>query len=488
MSRWTDHVDLLGDFASGPGPLYTRLAQALESAIETGALPAGSRLPAERPLAGSLGVSRTTVVLAYARLREAGLVESRQGSGTFVPRRPQPSPRRSQREGPGRSFLVDSVTRAAAEEPADTISFMGACLPAGDELLAEAWDEARADIEALGAHAGYSPQGLPTLRSAIAEDFDRRGLPTSPDEVLVTGGAQQAIDLVARLLVPPGAAVALEDPTYLGAIDAVGLAGARRVSVPVGPDGVDVAALRRVVAEETPALTYLVASFHNPTGALLPEADRREIARLAEEKRTTIVEDESLVELGFSSRPPRPIAAFAPAAPVLTVGSLSKLFWGGLRVGWVRAARPLVDRLTRLKVTADLSGSVLGQSLAARLLRRRQEVAQRRRRESLARLDHLSALLRDRLPEWTFEPPRGGLTLWVQLPAPVAEELSRVALHHGVSIVPGSVHSPSGGCRDRVRLPFVLDADETSEGIARLARAWSACPRPAAERRLRVIV
>jgi len=236
MPKWTDRVDvsLVGDFTSGPGPLYTRLARSLESAIERGALPPGTRLPPERPLAESLGVSRTTVVLAYGRLREAGLVESRQGSGTFVPRRSPTPTRRPARESQGRSFLVDSVTRAAAEEPADTISFMGACLPAGDGELVAAWEDARADIESLARHAGYSAQGLPALRRAIASDFERRGLPTSPDEVLITGGAQQAIDLVTRLLVRPGAAVALEDPTYLGAIDAIGLAGARRVSVPVG--------------------------------------------------------------------------------------------------------------------------------------------------------------------------------------------------------------------------------------------------------------
>jgi DNA-binding transcriptional MocR family regulator len=253
--------------------------------------------------------------------------------------------------------------------------------------------------------------------------------------------------------------------------------------------GADVEALKRLVAETAPALVYLVPTFHNPTGTVLPESGRREVAHVAEKSGTPILEDESLVDLSFGTDPPPPpIAAFAPQAPVLTVGSLSKLFWGGLRVGWVRGPRPLVVRLTRLKVTADLSGSAVSQALANRLLPHRKDVARRRRRESSARLEHLSALLRERLPEWTFVRPEGGLTLWVRLPSPVAEELTRVALRHGVSIVPGPVHSPSGGCRGHVRLPFVMEADVMAEGIARLARAWEACGQPDRGRRLGVIV
>jgi len=167
---------------------------------------------------------------------------------------------------------------------------------------------------------------------------------------------------------------------------------------------------------------------------------------------------------------------------------LSKLFWGGLRVGWVRGPRPLVAQLTRLKVTADLSGSAVSQALATRLLPRRDDVARQRRLESSARLEHLSALLRNGLPEWTFARPEGGLTLWVRLPSPVAEELARVALRRGVSIVPGPVHSVSGGCRDHLRLPFVLEPEATAEGIARLVRAWEACGQADRDRQLGVIV
>jgi DNA-binding transcriptional MocR family regulator len=459
----------------------------MQSAIEAGELAAGTRLPPERPFAQALGVSRTTVVLAYGKLRERGLLESRQGSGTWIPRRTgfsHPTPRDER----SRSFLVDSLARAASDAPADTIAFMGACLPGSGLALDEEWRAAQADLAELACGTGYSPQGWFPLRRAIAAHFETRGLPTTPDEILVTNGAQQAIDLVGRLLVGRGEAVVLEDPTYLGAIDAFTLAGARLLPVPVGPAGVDLPALRRATQQATPALVYLVPSFHNPTGSLMPEGARREVAALAEATGVAIVEDESLAELTFGAEPPPPIAAFAPRATVFTVGSSSKLFWGGLRVGWVRAPRPLVTRLTRFKVAADLSGSLLSQALATRLLARRDEVARMRRRESRRRFLALTALLRERLPEWTWTEPAGGLTLWVRLPTANAEELARVAPRHGVSVVPGPVHSPSHGFADRLRLPYVMDEGSLAEGVARLARAWQECGKPTGERRLDVIV
>ena len=256
----------------------------MQSAIESGELAAGTRLPPERPLAEALAVSRTTVVLAYGGFASRAWSRAAKAAGRGSRAAPR-SRARAPRDERSRSFLVDSLARAASDEPADTIGFMGACLPGSGLALDEEWRAAQADVAEIACGTGYSPQGWPPLRRAIAAHFEARGVPTTPDEILVTNGAQQAIDLVGRLLVGRGEAVVLEDPTYLGAIDAFSLAGARLLPVPVGPAGADIAALRRITQQATPALVYLVPSFHNPTGSVMPEGARREVAALAESER-----------------------------------------------------------------------------------------------------------------------------------------------------------------------------------------------------------
>jgi DNA-binding transcriptional MocR family regulator len=159
---------------------------------------------------------------------------------------------------------------------------------------------------------------------------------------------------------------------------------------------------------------------------------------------------------------------------VLTVGSLSKLFWGGLRIGWIRASEELVARITRLKIMADLGGSVVGQLGAVRLLAEAERVRQARRREMRERLDRLTKLLARHLPSWRWEAPAGGLSLWVELPHGDAGAFAQVAMRHGVAVVPGSLASPTGGCAERLRIPFVLEAAPMKEGVERLARAWAA--------------
>ena len=218
---------------------------------------------------------------------------------------------------------------------------------------------------------------------------------------------------------------------------------------------------------------YLVPDFHNPTGRLLDGARRREVARLAAEFHVPVMEDTVQAELWFDAPPPAPIAAFDLAAPILTVGSMSKVFWGGLRIGWVRADEATIARLGRLKAVTDFGTPVLAQLVAARLLDELDDVAARRRDELTLRLGVLTAALERWLPDWTFEPPLGGLSLWTQLPEPESAQLARVAVEHGVTVVPGSTFT-MGEQRhaDRVRLPFVAPPDVLEEGVRRLATAW----------------
>jgi DNA-binding transcriptional MocR family regulator len=468
-------LSCLGRWTEGSGPVYRRLAHAIRASVERGEVRSGERLPSERLLAERLGVSRTTVVSAYDELRRDRIVESRQGSGTRVAGTPSSGrPALMLRDDPSGSFRRHPVWRSLTEGPGATIEFLGAHLPAPDALAREAARMDEKSLRELTKGPGYLPMGLPALRQAIARHLSASGLPTVEDQVLVTHGAQQAIGLAAALLCDRGDAVLIEDPTYLGSIDIFTGRGARLVTVPVGGDAAWVARLREAIVRAAPRLVYLMPTFQNPTGAVMPEAVRRSLARLSREMQVPIVEDNTLADLSLGVRPPAPIAAFDDAAPVLTVGSLSKLFWGGLRIGWIRASEEILLRMTRLKIMADLGGSLFGQLVAVRLLADAERVRAIRRREMRERLDRLTKLLARHLPEWTWEPPAGGLSLWVRLPRGDASAFAQAALRHGVAVVPGALASPSGGCADRLRIPFVLDAAPMREGVERLARAWEA--------------
>jgi DNA-binding transcriptional MocR family regulator len=472
----------LGRWSDGEGPVYRRLARAVAAAIDRGELEPGSRLPAERALAAALALSRTTVVSAYEQLRQAERVESRRGSGTRVSGSFSRGPGLRLREDPSGSFRRHPVYRSLVEGSGETIEFLGAHLPAPEllpRMLARV-DERRLRELSLG--PGYLPMGLPDLRRAIAAHLAGWGVPTVEEQVMVTHGAQQAIGLAGALFLERGDAVLIEDPTYLGSIDIFTGLGARLVPVPPGGDAAWLSRLKELVARTGPRLIYLMPTFHNPTGRVMPEACRRGLARLAREMRVPILEDNTLADLSLSGRPPAPIAAFDAAAPVLTIGSLSKLFWGGLRIGWIRGAEDLLARIARLKIMADLGGSLVGQLGAVRLLKETERVKQGRRREMRERLDRLKTLLARRLPSWQWEEPAGGLSLWVKLPHGEADAFAQVALRHGVAVVPGTLTSPTGGGTDRLRLPFVLEAAPMREGVERLARAWAAYAAPGVRR------
>jgi DNA-binding transcriptional MocR family regulator len=467
-------VRALGKWTDGEGPIYRRLARALEAVIDRGELEPGTRLPSERTLSAALALSRTTVVSAYEELRAGDRVESRRGSGTRVRGSASRGPGLRLREDPSGSFRRHPVYRSLVDGPGDTIEFLGAHLPAPEMLSREL---ARVDerlLRELARGPGYLPMGLPSLRQAIASHLTGWGVATAEEQVMVTHGAQQAIGLAGALFLERGDTVLVEDPTYLGSIDIFTGLGARLVPVPVGGDAAWIARVRELVARTSPRLVYLMPTFHNPTGAVMPESARRALARLAREMRVPILEDNTLADLSLSTKPPAPIASFDAEAPVLTVGSLSKLFWGGLRIGWIRASEELLSRITRLKIMADLGGSLVGQLGAVRLLGQADHVRQARRREMRERLDLLTKLLRRHLPSWKWTAPAGGLSLWVELPRGEADAFAQVALRHGVAVVPGTLASPSGGCGDWLRLPFVLEPEPMREGVERLARAWAA--------------
>ncbi len=460
----------LGTFSRGDGPLYQQLAQAITLAVERSDILPGTRLPPERSLADALKLSRTTVVQAYARLREAGTIESRHGSGTWVRRAGKtawPSP---QEHEVSSAFRRNVVFRSLIERSDDTIGFVSAQLPPLPEVNAAAKEVARQGAKNPGDSEGYIPMGLPALRQAVAVHLGQTGLPTRAEQVLITNGAQQAISLVAGLLVARGESVITEDPTYIGAIDVLVSAGARVLTLPGAADGIDLDRLRALLAVR-PRLLYVVPTFHNPTGALMPDHTRREIARMSEELQVPVVEDNTLAGISLGRSPPPPIAAFAKNAPILTIGSLSKVFWAGLRVGFIRGPETWIARLGRFKALSDLGSPLFTQAMAVLLLEHMPAAETDRRREVSAKLELQTRLLAKHVPAWTWKKPAGGLLLWARMPVGDADELAEIAQRHGVTLVPGSANSPDHRFADCVRLPLVADAATMKEGIARLGRA-----------------
>jgi DNA-binding transcriptional MocR family regulator len=463
--------DLLDNWAIGDGPLYRRMADRFRVAIESGRLGPGTMLPPERQLADTLSVSRSTVVAAFEDLKRTGHLEARQGSGTWVRGRARPADE-------GNRKLVEqldehAIVRDLSGAPAGTIEFTAAavdCAPEVTNTLA-ALDPQLLERWSVG--HGYSPQGHEGLREVVAQRLTSIGLPTSASEVLITGGATQALLLAARLYLEPGAPAVLETPSYAGAIDVLHAAGARLLSVDRDASGARTDQLADVVARSLPRLVYLVPDFHNPTGGVLAERRREEVAQLAGDFHVPVVEDIVQRELWFDRPPPPPIASYAPDAPILTVGSMSKVFWGGLRIGWMRGSRDVIARLARMKAVTDFGVPMFAQLLSAQLLPSIDTTAAWRRRDLAGRLDVLSEALDKHLPEWRFERPAGGLSIWAKLPSPTADELVRRAVVHGVSVVPGSTFAVDHRRHtDRIRLPFVAPPDVIEEGVRRLAEAW----------------
>ncbi|MGX6449613.1 MocR-like transcription factor YczR, partial [Patulibacter sp. S7RM1-6] len=379
----------LGDWreqAPRGGPAYRRLADGLQALVLDGRVAVDVRLPGERDLAAALGVSRTTVSAAYAALRDEGHLVSRHGSGsrTAVPGNGPP-------RAAGALIAVDDD---------GSIDLGAAAMPAAPGVHAAY----RAALEQVPAHLatpGYATLGLPALRQEIADRYARRGLPTTPDQVLVTLGAQHAFSLVLQLLVGPGDRVVVDHPTYPHAIDAIARAAARPVPVGMTATGWDVEGVLAALRQTAPRLAYLLPDFHNPTGLVMPPEDRERIAAAAARARTTLVVDESLVDLGFDGPPAEPFAAHAPADDVvITLGSMSKGHWGGLRLGWIRAAVPTVAALAGVRSAVDLGTPIVEQLACTTLLRDDAEPLAERRALLAGQRDRLLAAVAAHLPAW----------------------------------------------------------------------------------------
>ncbi|MEV6346715.1 PLP-dependent aminotransferase family protein [Actinoplanes sp. NPDC051851] len=451
---------LLGRWHSLPGrhksPDYAALAAAVRGLLADARLALGVRLPAERELAEALGISRTTVSAAYRALRESGHLTSRRGAGSWTT---LPTGHR--------------VATSGLWTPDDDLDMidMGVAASAAPVELVGAARAAAEDLPRYLGSAGYHPTGLAELRAAIADRYTERGVPTSAEQVLITSGTQQALDLVLRLSVPAGAPVLVETPTYPNALAALAARRAR-----ISTHGMDTATgwdgelLLGALRQTRPRLAYVIPEFHNPTGHLMPAELRERMVATAHSTGTELVADESFVELPLDDTAmPPPVAAFDRHSRVMSIGGMSKPYWGGLRIGWVRASAPMVQRLAAIRVGVDMASPVLEQLVAVRLLQQSTEIVQARRAQLRFRRDTLVTALREMLPEWRFSVPAGGVTLWAEMDGPISSALSRAAEEVGVRLAPGPRFGLDGTLERFLRLPFTLAADDLTEAVRRIA-------------------
>lgn len=448
-------VRLLGNWqeASSRTPIWRQLADALRLLIVDGRLALETRLPGERELAAALNISRTTVASALGQLREEGYLYSRQGSGSRI-------------------ALPERPVDAAVNQPAPlAVNLAVAALSAGPEIH-QAFSHALKIMPQHLSNTGYDQQGLSHLRGAIARRYSERGLPTREDEIMVVNGALSGFALVLRLFTGPGDRVVVDAPTYPMAISAIQGASCRPVSVALPQQGWDCAGLAATIAQTAPRLAWLMPDFHNPTGRCMDSATRQQVADIAAQTRTTLVVDETMVDLWYDAPPPPPLASYNPDAPVITIGSAGKSFWGGLRIGWIRASSRTIASLVQARDSLDLGSPLLEQLACCWLLENEKTLLPSRRAMLATRRDMCGALMTEYFPHWRFTPPEGGLSFWVELPGMLATLFSVRAESRGIHIGTGTRFGLAGAFDRYLRLPFTLSDDELRSAFNTLQPLW----------------
>lgn len=451
-------VQLLGDWR-GNGHSYLELSDSVALLVRDGTVPVGTALPAERPLSEALGVSRTTVSASYQRLRESGLAQSRQGSGTVI---------RVQRAGRGPDTAAESAD----------IDLTTAC-PLPWSGIAALSARALAEHPEAFLLTGYDTLGSLELRQSIAERYTSRGLTTSPEQIMVTLGAQHANFLIARTLLRRGDRSLIESPSYPNAREALAATGALIAELPVASDGYDAASILDIARRTSPRLAYLIPDHHNPTGQSMPEELRAELIATLTAQGAFVLADETTAELTLGTR--RTVLPFAAAAEyahqqdaVITVGSLGKTVWGGLRIGWIRATPELISRLEVSRRIGDLGTGTWEQVVACLALEQYNEILEERAIQHAAQYRVLAEQIAADFPEWTLPQVAGGVSAWVDLGGRHSSRLARAGSRHGVRLAPGPRFGSPGVFERFIRFPFSAPSADLRESVARLRLGWDA--------------
>jgi DNA-binding transcriptional MocR family regulator len=464
-------------------PIYRQLIRHIRAQIESGELPAGTRLPASRDLARQLNISRISVVNAYAELRAQGFLSAHAGRGTFIAGDGAPSNGGSNGHAhhPETPTTPDRSIREMMRmgRKPGVISFGQGAPPPEFYPVRHLRDALNIVFERDGARAldyemaeGYMP-----LRMAVRDYVSALGIRCSADQVLITGGTQQALDLVVQALLSEGDLLVTENPTYLGMIDIVRTRRVQVHGISLGEDGIRLDMLENYILDNHPKLIYVMPTFHNPTGTVMPLHRRRQLLNLANEYKIPVLEDAVYHELRYEGESLPPLKALDDTGIVIHASGFTKMMLPGVRIGYLITDSTHYERLLRVKQAADIATPGLNQR-AMHLLLERGVLAQqleRNNRELRRRRDAALAAARYLPPGTTWNVPQGGMYLWAQLPksGPTAAELYINAVQMGVAYAIGSVFYTNACGSHRIRLNFGAHRPaDIEEGFKRLGRAW----------------
>jgi 2-aminoadipate transaminase len=477
-------------------PLYVQLRDQLRALVHAGDLRPGDRIPASRELATTLGVHRTTVANAYAELESEGLIQGHVGRGTFIQRNgnglkitPPAPPVLNGGNGIRWELLFadergdEVLTRLTASAPEDALSFVMA-RPAPELFPVEELQTCvnavlrreATEVLNLGPSDGYPP-----LKEALLEMLRRDGIGAKDENLLITDGCQQSLDLISKAFVRQGDAVILENPTYPGALAIFNGARARCLGVPVRthPEpgsslGIDVGALEATLAANRVKLIVLTPDFQNPTGTSMTLDSRRKVLELAARHQVPIVEDHIYARLHARDERVPSLKQLDRSNLVIHIDSFAKVAFPGLRVGWIVAPAVAIERLRIVKQMTDLHTDQLAQGVLAEFLRRGwfEKHVSKMRKVYASRLLALDEALRKHMPEecrWTR--PEGGMCLWLELPVGFdANELLIHVKERGVLFAPGRYFYVQGPLPNTLRLGFAgLNEKQIARGVATLA-------------------
>ncbi|HTR54718.1 MAG TPA: PLP-dependent aminotransferase family protein [Kofleriaceae bacterium] len=466
------------------GFLYESLADELGQAIDRGALRAGDRLPSVRRLAEERSCSVSTVIEAYVRLENAGLIEVRPKSGHFVRRRTaltaEPRmPRACQQ--PSRVTVTDAYTKILAAMRDPSLVPFG-CATVDPSMLPIAQlnrivRQLTREIATVGARYEAAP-GLLTLRRQIARRAVEAGVALAEDDLCTTIGATEGLSLALRAVARPGDVIAVESPAYFGVLQSIESLGLRALEIPAHPrTGLDVDALDETLRAQPVRALVVTPTIANPLGSIMPDDERARLVKLARRYDLPIIEDDVYGELVFDGSRPPPLRAFAGASEdshVVHVSSVSKTLAPGYRVGWIAGGR-WHEQILRLKYGQSLACPALpGMAVAEFLASGGYDRHLRRLRAALAgNVERYREAIIAEFPEGTrVASPRGGFVLWVELPVGVdALALHEHALRRGIVVAPGSLFSARARFSNFIRVSAGTPwSERIASGIRTLGR------------------